>query len=377
MFHATPPGARICLITDVRTLANANADVRRKPMPGHQSVHDFWKPGIAAFGKHDWFRRVARVSLFEFGEDVKPATRHKAKDDLLAYLDAHKFEQLIVVASRSKSAKKVYNDDYAEAKHSGTVCWTVLDPPGNIASMQGTFWQTPYGRVLPLQNPQNIDYAYGAMFARWLYAIKGHMPLFVPPAATSHIEPTAAMYEGLKRIHESVCAGRMLALDIESFSTENLITVLGLSDGVNTCAVPWQAFRPHGQDYIEPGFASSDMGRLAIRIIKSAQVLTGHNFIAFDMPMLAAQGIQTKARLLDSYLLHGVLYNQFRHGLQQCVSYEYVVPPWKSLHSQGKDTDDPNAWIQNPLELRTYNLSDTFYQWHLTNSLIDYMGGHK
>lgn len=379
MFVNHPAGAKICLISDVRTLADANADVRYRKEPGADSVHGFWRPGLLAFGKLNWQRDVARVALFEFGEDVTPGDRKKAKSDLIKYLKQHKFRDIIVLGNRSKSAQKVYHDEYAEAKHTDTVCWDVLKPPASLRDMGGTFWQTKYGRVLGLENPQNVDYVYGAVVQRWLAAVRDNVETFVPPKATTVSEPGPRMLHGLNAILQSVLKGELLALDIESHSGLELITVLGLSDGTHTVAVPWQSFIPHGQAYTERGLEHATEGQVAKRIIASAKQIAVHNGIRFDFPFLARHGVHARpdVDILDTYFMSGVLYNQFRHGLQQCVSYEFVTPPWKTMHGAGKDKDDPESWIQNPQELREYNCQDSFYQWYLTKALLTYMGKRK
>lgn len=387
MFHYTPKNARILLLCDTRTLANANTDATTPAEPGQQAVQGAWWPGLDVWGERGW-EGIARCALFEFGAKVTAELREQAKRELRAHLRRNKFETIVVLQSRSKAARKVYDENYAKASHNGTVAWDFFKPPGPIATMSGSFWDTeiPGGKglratVLPLQNPQNVDYVYGAMTVRWLRAVRDNVPMFLPPADTTHTSPGLKMAAGLRGILGSTRAGKPIAIDLETYSTKDLITVIGLSDGVTTCAVPWESFVPHGQTALEPGLCTRAAGETVREILACARVLMGHNHIRFDLPYLGRKGIHVnpEAFQFDTYLAHGVLLNQFRHGLQQCVSYEFKTPPWKSLHKahaaeSGLDTDDGEAWIQDPKELRQYNASDTFYTYWLGQRLAEYGG---
>lgn len=383
MFIYDPPKADVLLITDTRWLADANYDRANDLTGAGSSVLRTWKPGLLVWGREGWADKVARVSLFEFGQTVKAKDRGEAKDKLETYLarNSSRFSTIIVLQSRSKSAKKVWSDEYSESSHTGSVCWKVFEPPAPIHQMAGTFWETPHGTVLPLQNPQNVDYVYGAMVHRWLTAVKARLPIFKPPSDTTFTEPGPAMLGGLTTLLDSATRGTPIAFDIESYSTRDLITVIGLSDGKTTCSVPWEPFTPYGQSYTEPGFHLREEGQLVRRIFLSARSLVGHNIEAFDLPYLTRKNIPVgpNAVPFDTYAAHGVLYNQFRHGLQATCAYEFVVPPWKTLHKKraslnGMDPDLPEAWIQDPHELRTYNSLDTFYNWWLGMQLANYGG---
>ncbi len=381
MQHWTPVNAKVLLLTDTRQLSDANHDHKNKPLPGQQAVLRNWPYGTEVWGYTGWQTDIARVSLFEFGMTVKAPEREKARQELASYLSLHKFQYIIVLQSRSKSARKIWTDDYAQASHSGSVCWEFFNPPGSLPDMQGTFWETQYGTVLPLQNPQNVDYVYGAMILRWLLAIRESRTIFLPPEDTTFTEPGDGMRHGLDRLHFAALQGKPLAIDIESYSTGDLITVLGISDGEYTCSVPWEDFTPHGQSYIEHGLSLQPEGQLVRRILASAKSVILHNGIRFDIPYLSRKNVQlgTNVHVFDTYLAHGDLYGQFRHGLQQTVSYEFVIPPWKTFHTAsvealGLDREEAEAWIQDPQELRKYNASDTFYTWHLGQLLAQHGG---
>jgi hypothetical protein len=372
-----PEGADTLFLTDVRQLSDANRDAKKQPGPDAASVFPWHPLGVAAFGEAGW-NKVARASLFEFSQVVTRKERAKAKDELHALLAEHRFEYIVVQQNRSKSAKKVWHDNYAQASHSGTVSWAFFDAPDSLAGMQGTHYQTLYGTLMGITDP-GASYTQDALTHRWLCAVANKVQPFEPPAATTHSEPGPQMLRGLGTLLRSAIAGTPIAIDIESYSTKDLITVIGLSDGETTCGVPWEPFQPWGQSYIEPGYYLAEEGQLVRRILASAKTVIGHNILRFDIPYLARKGIPVAGTLFDSYLWHGVLLNQYRHGLQQCVAAEFVVTPWKSLHRQhaassGLSIDDAESWICNPQELRKYNVKDVFFNWWLAKQLAVYAG---
>lgn len=377
MFLFEPPHADILLVTDTRTLADHKRDIKEKPSLGRHNVMPTWAFGKAVWG-YNWDKQVARLALFDFGAKVTPAMRKAAKEGLNSFLASRKdrYKYILVLQSRSKRAKKAYNDDYTKSSHTGTICWDFFNPPANIASMVGTFWERAGQIILPLQNPQNMDYVYGAMVIRWLTAVRDGVTPIHPSEATTFTESTDGLVWGLSRLLESAQTGKPIAIDIESFSTQDLITVIGLSDGVHTCAVPWETFRPHGAEEDEPGLCEEYEGDLVRRVLMTAKGIIGHNIIRFDIPYMARKGVKVAGETFDTYLAHGVLYNQCRHGLQQAVSYEFPVPPWKTWHTHsvtaaGLDKEDPEAWIQNPTELRKYNARDVYYNYIMGMALLE------
>lgn len=379
MLTYLPPDADTLVLSDVRTLADAHRDAKSGATPGNQSVHETHALALEVFGARGW-AGVARAALFEFGQKVTAAARAKAREELEVLLRGRQWKYIVVLQSRSKAAKKSYTDDYAEASHSGTLSWSFFKPPAPIHEMCGTFWQTPYGTVLGLPDTVGAQgYLMARLVVRWLTAVREQVPLFLPPPETTHTEAGQGMALGLTAMLASAQRGVPIAVDIESYSTKDLITVLGLSDGTNTCAVPWEPFSVYGKGYVEPGEHLSSKGQLARRILQTAKTVIMHNGERFDAPYLARKGIRLPGQIFDTYIMSGVLLNQYRHGLQHCVSAEFVVPPWKSLHRQqaetsGLDAEDADAWVCDPHELRTYNASDTMYTWWLGQQYAEYAG---
>lgn len=363
-----PAGADVLVLMDTRWLSDANRDAKSAPEPGQEHVHSQWPMGKLVWGR-GW-DSVARVALFEFAEKVDKPARLRALDDLASLL-SRPWRHVVVLQSRSKSAKKSWTADYAEASHSGTFVWRFFDAPAGLKDMAGTHLSTPYGTLVGIPDANYTD---SLLVHRWLCAVRDNVPVFLPPAASTFTEPGPNLRGGLARLLARSLAGAPIACDIESFSTKDLITVIGLSDGETTCAVPWEAFTPYGQAYVEAGLSGAEEGRLVRRILASARKTIFHNGVRSDIPYLARKGVPVPGEVFDTYLAHGILANQYRHGLQQCVAAEFAVQPWKSFHTasvekEGLSKEDAEAWIQDPKELRAYNASDTYYTWWLGQAL--------
>lgn len=363
MFLYLPrPKPDVLILCDTRTLNDAHRDAEQSPEPGRQSVLQNWVWGREVWGR-DW-ANVARASLFEFNQEVGKDARATAKQELRELLVRTQPKRIVVLQSRSKSAKKVYDDNYAQGQHTGTIAWDFFQPPAPIRDMAGTFWETPYGVVVPMLNSQNVDYVYGDSIHNWLTWAKDlREPVRAPAEAFAGLHIKAE----LKALLTSAKAGKPITFDLETFSTQDLITCVGLSDGARAVSVSWESFTPHGQAYTEPGLHLTSKGDLVREIFRVARVVCGHNILRFDLPYLARKGITVPGRPFDTYLAHGVTLNQFRHGLQACVAQEMPINPWKTLHraSAAKNGLDPDkhaeAWIQDPRELRAYNLQDVFF----------------
>lgn len=374
MFAYLPEGATVLLLADNRTLGDMRADQHIPKPYGSHTVLEKWGPGVNVWGSK--WKHVARIALFEFGQDVEHLRPHTAQN-LSKFFRYRPFEYIIVLESRSKAARRVWDDEFATSDHIGTVCWRYFHPPASIRDMGGTFWEKRVAGadtiVVPMPNHQNNDYVYRVAYKRWLRAIRNKRPIFKP-------DPVHTRQEGqpvgpfLVRLLESAWNGLPIALDIESVSSWDLISVIGLSDGETTVAVPWEPFVPRGCTRTEPGYCDAPEGQVVRQILACASEVFVHNGIRFDLPFLARKGVSVWGTALDSYLAHGILLNQFRHGLQQAVSYEFVTPPWKSIQKQsmakrGDDPDDPESYSTAPAELRAYCAKDVYYTYWLATAL--------
>lgn len=368
MFSYLPsPHPRILFVTDTRSLNDANLDRRRGyQQPGKQSVLANWWLGRDCFGS-DW-SEVGRIALFDFQQEVSANDRRKALTDLKTFLETCQAETIVCLQSLSKGAKKLYDDTLdSSSEHSGTACWQVFDGPGSIKDVAGTFYDSGYGRVLPLFNPGNVDYVFLDPMRTWLGWARDGTATVRPDTAKVFSEPGEGQRQALKVLLERARKGLPITFDLETYSTEDLITCIGLSDGEWTVSVPWHGFIPHGASYTEEGLEHAPEGESVRAIFKAAKVVIGHNCISHDIPFLKRQKIKVPGRVFDTYLAHGVSTKQLKHGLQAVTSYLFPIPPWKASHIQhakasGLDPSyDARAWVQDPKELRSYNSLDVFY----------------
>lgn len=356
----------LLVVTDTRTLNDANIDVQAGyPPAGKQAVLQNWWLGQEVF-KRDW-KGVARIALFNISERVTRESRKQAAQEFRDALAELQPRRIVVLQSLSKSAKKVRDDGMLTFSNViGTYCWELFNPPGPIMpgrdwpGCAGTFLNTPYGPVLSLPNPANIDYVYHGILAQWLrWAGDGKQIINCPVGNESRIDTLQALLK-------SSLSGKPITFDLETYSTQDLITCIGLSDRTSVESVPWDEFVPHGQSYTEPGCMAEEES-LVKQILKNARIIVGHNILAHDIPYLRRRGFVLPERTFDTYLGHGVANTQLRHGLQAVVSYDIPVEPWKALHicSAKESGLDPAyeaaAWIQNPKELRGYNKQDTYF----------------
>jgi hypothetical protein len=346
-------GANVLILTDVRFTGDAHED----------TVLANWKPGLKVWGRA--WGGVARAALWNPGTKPTSEDRAKAREELKAFLLRRKFHRIVVLETQSQQARKVYNEDEAAADHAGTVVWDFFSPPAPISEMAGTLWQTEYGLVMPLLNYRNRDWVYGGVIFEWLRWIRDG---YEPVTAQQHItEPGVPMRRQLQDYLKQVRAGRPLTLDIENVEGSPIITVVGLSDGETSVSVPWHPFVPFGTQSLEPGFRDEVEGQLVIECLRECELIIGHNLLEHDLPILLADGVATKGQVFDTYLASGVVFSQFRHGLQQCVSYEFPVHPWKTLFRAAQKARTglvesvPEFWLSFPEHQRLYNGEDAFH----------------
>lgn len=396
---AKPNG--LVFVTDARL----KYDRELQEEAGGSPVFSTWGFGNAALGKAGW-AGVTRVALYDFGENteaLRPEWASWAKEWRAAHpkkseKQAHKLalskqrlairEELreflrkepfrCAVILQTRGAEQKSKEDFGDAKGlRGTTCWDALNAPDSLVEMSGCVWDSPFGPVMPLVNPINYEKVYGELIRRqlrgaWALAT-GKESVFRPEPAKLYFEHKDVL-AGLRHILRSARAGIPIAVDIESFSPKDLITAIGLSDGEYAVSVPWDTFDVYGADRRELGFL--DPGGAEWAMTKEILVLpcpkVFHNY-TYDVPFLARRGVPVAGALHDTMAMHGVVYKQWRHGLQRAVSGEFLIPPWKSTwrpKTPGDLTkDDAEYWVLEPLALREYNCMDSFMTWHLAQAL--------
>ena len=393
----------LCFVTDARLKFDRELQEER----GGSPVFTAWGFGRAVLGPREW-AKTTRIALYDYGEDTdslrpewdtwatewlaahpkKSAKQaHKLalakqrisiREELREYLRANRFRCVVVLQTRGAEQKS--KEDFGDAKGlKGTMGWDALNAPDSLAEMAGCVWDSPFGPVMPLLNPINYEKVYGELIRRqlrgaWALAT-GQKRVFAPEPAELYFAPDGTQPAALLRILASARAGIPIALDIESYSPQDLITAIGLSDGVTSVSVPWDEFAVYGADRTEPGEAGTDSEseRLTRQILLTPGPKLLHNY-TYDIPFLERRGVAVAGPYHDTMAMHGVVYKQWRHGLQRAVSGEFLIPPWKSLWRpknppDGLSKDDAEWWVLEPLALREYNCRDAWYTWHLGQAL--------
>ncbi len=361
------------------------------------SVMREWGFGKAALGKA--WGRTTRVSLYMYGEDTETlapdqctavaalppkkqkaaikrfiaANRAEKRRELLEFLWAEKPKLTVVLATRGAEIK-MKDDDIGEAKNlRGSMCFDALGAPDSLAELAGTVWDShSFGLVMPLLNPANHEYVWGAQIRNWLLGaqaiVDGRMAVMRPAPKFQVSEPGPKLLQALRAIQALADAGHPVSIDIETVPAEEIITCIGLACGAWAVSIPWDPFPVAGGRKEEPA-GPSMAKRLATFIMVGSSTKVFHNGF-YDVPFLTKRGIIVGGRHEDTYLLHGVAYRQYRHGLQRAVATEFIVPPWKSEHhdpAYNKNTKE--AWTANPKRLRLYNALDAFYTLRLYEAL--------
>lgn len=403
IIHRPKNPSGLLLVCDVRS----KFDREVAEETGGSPVLDKWRFGRQVYGDRDW-SRVTRICLFDYGQDINALrpeqaahvrqapekrrtalgkrivsdNRAQARSDLREFLREEQFPVTMILEAPNAQDQGKDSDNVAKNKK-GTFCWTALAAPDSLSNMSGTVWASEFGQVMPLLYPRyNGSYVWNAEIRKWMLGarelVAGRMQVLTPGGKGAS-EPGPALETELRDILARHSAGVPLALDLETFTDEDLITCIGLSTGAHSASVPWDTFRPFGTDTMESG-ASPACDRLVRDILNVPVPKITHNGIDFDIPFLRRRGVSVNGKVLDTYLMHGVVHKQLRHGLQRACTTYNLVPPWKSLHKaagqndNGLTEDDGEYWIQNPKELRGYNLEDSFQTWHLGAALRPKVG---
>lgn len=388
-----PPNPNgLCLVTDVRL--KYDKDLQEEE--GGSPVFREWGFGKAVLGRA--WAGVTRIALYDYGADTEALTpewvkelerlcvqypkrkrsalekqvlarqRERIRTELRAHLNEARYPCTIILQTRGAEQKN--KEEFGDAKGlKGTTAWLAMPAPDSLPEMAGCVWESPYGPIMPMLNPINYEKVHGEAMRRQmkgaLAICLGHAAVLRPPLI--HYEDTEEARTALRRMR-----GFPIAVDIESYSTQDLITAIGISDGITSVSVPWDSFTPFGQSEPEPG-ATPDARALVEELLAADTPKIFHNY-TYDVPFLERKGVPVGGVIHDTYAMHGVVYKQWRHGLQRACASELLIPPWKSIwHPKappaGLCKDDAEWWILEPLALRQYNAHDAFYTFCLYSAL--------
>jgi hypothetical protein len=369
--HIQSGKSNLIVVTDIRS----KSDLDYSDAQSASSVLRYLSFGKASLN-YRW-ERVTKVALFDYAEDLaslKPKARSLRRQSALAelrtWLAAQPPSVIVVLQTRSSSARgKEAKEESGQVKgHDGTLCWSAFDAPDSLTECAGTIFPYMQHQVMAFPHPVNVEYVYRWKLNNWLnWAWDVSQGKLAPLVCQKKFIHDGGQMQAALR--ELIASPLPISFDIESFSTENIITKIGVSNGDIAVSAPADVFRPHGaEDCVAPPLPETR--RLVAQLLGDNRLKWGHNALVFDVPFLASRGYSVGGTVEDTMLAHGIVYRQFRHGLQHAVATDFLVPPWKSFHlcsvkKNGLTAEDAEAWIQNPNELADYNCDDAFYTWHL------------
>jgi hypothetical protein len=329
--------------------------------------------GNKILGKKEWLNTV-RIAAYDPERKTSSEGRAAKRDEIRAILAKLKPRVCVVMASRRKDSKQRvvgFHDEEGEVDATkGTLCWDALNPPAGIEQMAGTFWECDGTLFMAMQNPYNMEYVFN-------WQISNHLQRAwrVATGREDMLRAKGSNFDSLEfqdLAHEFMTE-TPIAVDIETIPSTETITMIGVSNGQHTVSLPWDAYGLFGRDGNEHGASNAE--RAFIRHVLSTDTPKIFHNAEYDIPFLSRRGLQVNGPIIDTMLLHGVIYKQFRHGLQACVAQEFAVPPWKTLFGLGRDrSPDPRVWAMRQHELRKYNEQDTYYTWHLARALAPKAG---
>jgi uracil-DNA glycosylase family 4 len=188
----------------------------------------------------------------------------------------------------------------------------------------------------------------------WDFAI-GELTPWVWPAL--HTDLNVRSVDALRRILESPLP---VGFDVETIPSQDTITCIGLSNGVDTVSLPWDSYTTKKWGSVVGLRESGELGREAERLILS--VLATKNVVtqngAFDVHEFAKRGIHFKNGW-DTMIAHGACWPQLRHGLEFIAVQYFHMPRWKSEFKAYSDEKGSEMWANaDPIKLRTYNACD-------------------
>lgn len=376
----------VVVVTDFALESDADYDREHSTS---NSVLRLWSAPKRYIRQSRW-DGLTKVALFSFNTKFKPpadatakektafrkktgAMRDAARAELEAYLRKRKPKLIVVLQTRSQTARKNKDIESAEVEGvDGTMCWTSFKAPGSIPTVMGTIFQSPFGPCMGMPNPVNYEFVYDHLIRLWFQGALAYGQM----GETAMLQCKEMYYtrdtvtEGLQRVLASAQRGVPIAFDIESASSQNLITAIGLSDGVCGVSVPWDQFEVAGQHRTEPG-RTHEWERLTRQVLATGADKYAHNGVGYDIPFLERRGIPVAGRVVDSFILHALVFKQYRAGLQQAVSQLFLIHPWKDQFkpSAAYSKDDEDFWTCDPMMLREYNVLDSFFTHHLVTEL--------
>lgn len=357
------------IVCDWRLKTDSELDESEPKSAPH--VQAFWKFGRWCMGRA--WHRTTRIALFDHGETPTNAEAALRRARLVAWVQEVKPRRVFIVPTPDSTM----GADAVGLK--GTHCWQALRAPDTLEAMRGTRWvlneNTEVIGLFPAA--KRVKELQRWLMANWLRAHK--MPTLELKASNLEIHPGNRMVRFLKGMR-----GASLSVDLEFNPSVDIVTAIGLSDGVRAVSVPWDRYMPRNSGEWERGLheyqAHGEIVALLRELLAADTVKVAHNFVA-DIPRLEARMFKVNGKLHDTFAAHAIAFPELRHGLQHAAASVLPVPPWKSLYrpahlARGLTRDDAEFWVADPLALREYNTRDAFYTWHLARAVLPHVEVH-
>lgn len=358
------PGYPI-IVTDWRLKSDAELDVTEPDQAPH--VLEFWKLGRFALGRG--YEKCTRIALFDYQAQPSTLDAAEARAALEKFLVFSDDSAVFIIPTPSSTMG-------AEATHlKGTHCWAALHAPDTLEAMRGCRWSYHNHQVTPLYPiAKRVKELQRWSMVQWMRAWR--MPTLRLGVRHYATAPSSLMVEFMKSME-----GKPLAVDLEFNPQIDIVTAVGLSDGVSAVSIPWDRYLPRNNEEHEPGLESYEEAEQIRSVLASLLAAPtkkiAHNFVA-DIPRLTKRGFTVNGELVDTFAAHAIALPELRHGLQHAAASLLPVPPWKSIYkpsrlARGITRDDAEFWIADPIALRDYNCRDAFYTWHLARAVLPHV----
>ena len=241
MFAKTTQAPSPIILTDYRNKADQDRDTA---YGGMHVLHD-WHIGRAAFGGLRYLNQVSRWALFNAGHKPTERQRNEARHALLKGLRESKPTRVYVIPNETGTQQKL----------PPSLCWQALGAPDSAGNMRGTCWPWEHHTITPLYpNSPVLKQLQQVQQTHWLR--RWQEPTL--RCAAKYTVPDEHMFRALM----AMAGATHIALDIETMTTGNLITAIGLSDGRSAVSLPYDTYRPYQHDEDEPGYkAYGELGK--------------------------------------------------------------------------------------------------------------------
>lgn len=360
--------APLVIATDWRSRSDADLDIAEPE--GRPHVLHMWRLGAEALGARR-YTRANRTALFDHGDIPPRASVTDARETFAWWIKKQRPERVIIIPTPSAQLGE------GVSAIGGTACWTALHPPDSLEAMRLTFWR--YNA--------HTEVMVGFPIARRAKQVQlWAMAQAMRRAATEKTLECSELRTEMSELSACVLYNmrdKPLAVDLEFVPGRNIVTAIGLSDGMRAVSIPWHSYVPRGHEERELGIADYPHDPAAYivdelkNLLRAATPKYCHNFVA-DVPLLRRLELEVGGPVCDTFAAHAIAFPELRHGLQAAAASLLPVPPWKSLYRpsdlRGLGRDDEEFWIADPKALRDYNAKDAFYTWHLAQRVLPLVG---